>query len=81
MKVTHSQPPQFAPVTVHIVCESQEELDALACIFNCAPLGDAASDTFKGVLLPYEELQDAGGKTDRFAPFLDSLKKCIGKLR
>lgn len=79
MKATYTKtPPTFTPVTINITCETQEELDALACVFNYGHLNIAVGEVFEANLRTIrEEAAKAGGCFAKHYKFWTSLEADI----
>lgn len=81
MKATHTKtPPTFTPVTINITCETQEELDAVACLFNYGHLNSALMAVFGATLRQIgNEAADAGGGYVQHRKFWNTLEADIKK--
>jgi hypothetical protein len=79
MKVTHDKrDTSFQPVTIHITCECQQELDALGLIFNHLSLQTAVSDAVeKTIVFPLDEMKAAGARLIEFQVFNNRLKELL----
>ena len=80
MKATHTKtPPTFTPVTINITCETQEELDALTCLFNYGHVNRALERNFSGFVgrIVREVLETAGGTYGKHRKFYTDLEDDI----
>lgn len=80
MKATHTKTPAtFAPVTITITCETQEELDALACLFNYGHATGAIRQVF-GVKNPevvHQAAIELGASLTKHRKFFQHLEEDI----
>jgi hypothetical protein len=68
MKVTFKNDKKFAPVTMSLTFETQNELDAFGCLVNASVIIDSI-EVMGGSLPTYRQLEEVGaniGKTDTF---------------
>ena len=71
IKVT-AQNPEFKPITLEIVFESQNEVDAFYALINCSPVVDTI-EKMGGAMPSYKVLKDQIS-VDKAEEFLNILK-------
>ena len=74
-------PANFSPEILTITIHSQNELNALTCLFNCPLVLDSIMQTFGVSFVPISDsLIDAGGSTGNYNDLLVKLKNHFDKL-
>lgn len=69
--------PSFIPIEVTFVFETQDEIDAMAALFNYHPVTyrfDVASGNMEGAIIIREGLKARGADSNRLFPEMQKIK-------